>query len=294
MALEPPGTHVGLRAQKTASSGGRRPGVLKEPVPQRSDRSLRRSAGDSQPTLGLPVLAELSGDALEASTVRYFSAAAPRPEPAEATAVEGEGPAVGEQADEEEEEEEEEREHFLEVAALFVGIGSGMFVLLALCGRPRCLAFWWPRSSLTLAAAYAGLVLLVSLLALCSLLSLSGPDARHHGWHETEGQLFSGLVLLVILLLALCFLPCCQAQDACRQARRQVRIMAGMNQKDSYTVGWFCWYCTLRCVPFLLSSGPGCSHHGRYGPEGGLRRAVHKVVFILVVMQRRIPWSHRP
>ena len=28
-----PGTHVGLRAQKTASSGGRRPGVLKEPEP---------------------------------------------------------------------------------------------------------------------------------------------------------------------------------------------------------------------------------------------------------------------
>ena len=53
-------------------------------------------------------------------------------------------------------------------------------------------------------------------------------------------------------------------------------IMAGLNQKDSYTVGGFCWYCTLRCVPFLLSSGPGCSHHGRYGPEGGLRRAVHQ------------------
>ena len=41
-------------------------------------------------------------------------------------------------------------------------------------------------------------------------------------------------------------------------------------------------------------------HHGRYGPEGGLRRAVQKtaenpqlqfikVVFIPVVMQRRIP-----
>ena len=81
--------------------------------------------------------------------------------------------------------------------------------------------------------------------------------------------------------------------------------MAGLNQKDSDTVGWFCWYCTLRCVPFLLSSGPGCSHHGWYGPEGGLRRAVQKtsenpqlqfikVVFIPVVMQRRISWSHRP
>ena len=40
--------------------------------------------------------------------------------------------------------------------------------------------------------------------------------------------------------------------------------------------GRFCWYCTLRCVPFLLSSDPRCSHHGRYGPEGVLRRAVHQ------------------
>ena len=82
---------------------------------------------------------------------------------------------------------------------------------------------------------YAGLVLLVSLLAMCSLLSLSA-DARHHGWYEPKGQLFIGLVLLVILHLALCFLPSCQAQDACRQARRQVCIMAGMDQKDGYVV----------------------------------------------------------
>ena len=41
-----------------------------------SFRSPGRSAGDSYPTLGLPVLAEVSGDALDASTVRYLSAAA--------------------------------------------------------------------------------------------------------------------------------------------------------------------------------------------------------------------------
>ena len=43
-----PGTHVGLRAQKTASSGGRRPGVLKEPVPpvvvEHATRPLRGSS----------------------------------------------------------------------------------------------------------------------------------------------------------------------------------------------------------------------------------------------------------
>ena len=55
-------------------------------------------------------------------------------------------------------------------AALIVINGSGMFG-----GRPRCLAFWWPRSSLTPPAAYARLVLLVFHLAMCSILSVSGP-----------------------------------------------------------------------------------------------------------------------
>ena len=32
------------------------------------------------------------------------------------------------------------------------------------------------------------------------------------------------------------FPSCCQALDACRQARRQVCIMAGMDQKDRYVV----------------------------------------------------------
>ena len=48
-----PGTHVGLRAQKTASSGGRRPGVLKEPEPPNVvDRVLRRTV---PPALDAPV-----------------------------------------------------------------------------------------------------------------------------------------------------------------------------------------------------------------------------------------------
>ena len=87
-----------------------------------------------------------------------------------------------------------------------------------------------------MAVAYARLVFLVSLVPLCSLLSSSGPDAPHHGRYQPEGLLFSGMVLLVILHLALCFLPCCQALDACRQARRQVCIMAGMDQKEGYVV----------------------------------------------------------
>ena len=53
-----PGTHVGLRAQKTASSGGRRPGVLKEPEPPYVvDRVLRRTVDQIVDALpGLPAL----------------------------------------------------------------------------------------------------------------------------------------------------------------------------------------------------------------------------------------------
>ena len=58
-----------------------------------------------------------------------------------------------------------------------------------------------------MALAYAWLVLLVSLVPLCSLLSWSGPDAPHHGQYPPEGLLFSGLVLLVILHLTLCSFP---------------------------------------------------------------------------------------
>ena len=48
--------NVGLRAHK-APPPGERPGCLADPGPQRCDRSLRHSAGDTRPTLGLPVLA---------------------------------------------------------------------------------------------------------------------------------------------------------------------------------------------------------------------------------------------
>ena len=59
-------THNVLRHQKTPHPG-ERPGILAEPGPQQSDRTVRHSAGDSHPTPGLPVLAEVSGDAVDAS-----------------------------------------------------------------------------------------------------------------------------------------------------------------------------------------------------------------------------------
>ena len=68
-------THAGLRAQ-TAPPPGERPGILAEPGPQRSDRTVQRSAGDGLPTPGLLVLAGASGEAVDASTLRFLAAAA--------------------------------------------------------------------------------------------------------------------------------------------------------------------------------------------------------------------------
>ena len=67
--------HDGLRAQKPPLPG-ERPGCLVDPGPQRSDRTVRRSAGDSLPTPGLPVLAGASGEAVDAFTLSFLTAKA--------------------------------------------------------------------------------------------------------------------------------------------------------------------------------------------------------------------------
>ena len=65
-------THTGLRAQKTPPPG-ERPGLPLEPGPQRSDRTVRRSSGDSLPTLALPVLAGSAGEAVDGAALRRLS-----------------------------------------------------------------------------------------------------------------------------------------------------------------------------------------------------------------------------
>ena len=63
-----------LRAMATdGSSTGARPGILAELGPQQSVRAVRRSAGEAFPTLGLPVLAEASGEAVDAATLAFLS-----------------------------------------------------------------------------------------------------------------------------------------------------------------------------------------------------------------------------
>ena len=63
-------THAGLRAQMIPPPGAR-PGLPPEPGPQRSDRSLRRSAGDAPP-LTVPVLAAASDEAVDSATLSFL------------------------------------------------------------------------------------------------------------------------------------------------------------------------------------------------------------------------------
>ena len=102
-------------------------------------------------------------------------------------------------------------------AALIVDNGSGLSTAvtlysLRLSAGLSCSVSWryGPErqysscdSSSILAVAYAKLVLLVS-SRFVPLRCRQAQDAPHHGWYAPEGQLCSGLVLLVTTLLALC------------------------------------------------------------------------------------------
>ena len=74
MALAEATHHSAPRSQNTPHAGAR-PGILAEPGPQRSDRSLWRSV-DDLPTLSLPVLAGASGESTDASSLRFLTGAA--------------------------------------------------------------------------------------------------------------------------------------------------------------------------------------------------------------------------
>ena len=65
-------THAGPRAQKSPPPEVR-PGILPEPGPQRSDRTVWRFAGAALLTPGLPVLAGASGEAVDASALRFLA-----------------------------------------------------------------------------------------------------------------------------------------------------------------------------------------------------------------------------
>ena len=68
-------TLAGLPAQKTPPPR-ERPGILPEPEPQRSDRTVRRFAGDALPQLATPSLAGAAGETVDAGTVAFLTRAA--------------------------------------------------------------------------------------------------------------------------------------------------------------------------------------------------------------------------
>ena len=49
-----------------------RPGLPPEPAPQRSDRTVRRSSGDSLPQLVTPSLAGAAGEAVDFATLAFL------------------------------------------------------------------------------------------------------------------------------------------------------------------------------------------------------------------------------
>ena len=59
-----------LRSQNTPHS--ERPGVLPEPCPQRSDRTVRHTSGDSLPQLVTPSLAGAAGEGVDSATLAFL------------------------------------------------------------------------------------------------------------------------------------------------------------------------------------------------------------------------------
>ena len=66
--------HAALRGQKTPPPGVR-PGSLLDPGPQRSDRTVRHSAGEV-PLLVVASLADASADGVDAATLSFLTASA--------------------------------------------------------------------------------------------------------------------------------------------------------------------------------------------------------------------------
>ena len=66
-----PGSHVGLRAQRTASSGGRRPGVLKEPEPPVVVEHAACPCSGA-PSLLPPSLADAAADVVDHSSLAFL------------------------------------------------------------------------------------------------------------------------------------------------------------------------------------------------------------------------------
>ena len=185
--VEEQATHDGLRA-RMAPPLGVRPGSLAEPGPQRSDRSLRRSSGQT-PLLGVPSLADAPPEAIDGRTLRYLLKAN-----------------LARKKYEEEEEEEEEKKYQERAAETRRRAQALLDHAVSLPKRkrkkkrkkklPRSGYKFLPRfrrlfgTNSTLFLREGGPWLLRSILAAsCPYGSLLAQDARHLGRYGPEGHL---------------------------------------------------------------------------------------------------------
>ena len=181
---------VGEEVTRTTPHGDRRHhlrGILPEPVPQRSDRTMRRFAGAALPTLALPVLAGSAGEVVDSSSLRFLTASALK-------------------ARREEEEEEEERKEEKEKEEKRLDVHAEPLTALERAHlwseqaskrrkRKKRRKRRTPRTSSRPSHRRPrrwhapGWFSSVFLLALCSSLSLAARDARHQGCFGPEEQL---------------------------------------------------------------------------------------------------------
>ena len=252
--------HVALRGLTTPPPG-ERPGILPEPVPQRSDRTVRRFAGAALPTPGLPVLVGALGEAVDPSSLSFLVRRAVEDRKREEEEKERKKKEAKEKADLELAKRDPWwAQHLADMKAMEMrrsGIPSSASssskrkrkkrskrkLPKSSSGVPirRCGQGFRSRSS------FSG--------AQCSRLLTTGPRCST-SWPVRNGRTVScssraRLVSLAILHLALCFLPCLQPE--------MLGVVAGMNQEDTYAVGWFLsaatriWQSLVRCSPWFGS-----------------------------------------
>ena len=283
-----------------------RPGSLVDPGPQRSDRSLRRSAGDKLPTLAVPVLAGSAGEVVDSSSLRFLTAALRQRKEEE---VKREAKAqekkvaeseVQQQAEQEKEEEEEEE--------------ADASYLLSLSSRPR--------SSSTAAVAWSQCWFSWSSSSRFVPFGFwQARDALHHGRNGPEGLLhvrrhpfraadadpqgpdYSAdhrvspvAVRFRWSMPLLCWscLPCRARDDngslrprlvydaprLCSSSLLQAKIfgiLADMDQEDSCSDIYYAGFAGDKAprAVFLAWQAHDVPHHGRYGPDGQLRHGAH-------------------
>ena len=278
--------HDALRGQKTPPPGVR-PGSLCDLGPQRSDHTVRRSSGDSLPTLALPVLAGSAGEVVDSSSLRFLTASALK----------------ARREEEEEKEKKKEKEKMEKRSAVHVEAAVAherARLLLEQASKrrkrkkrrkrrtPRTSSrpsFRRPRRRPRRWHA-PGWFSSVFLLALCSSLSLAGPRclASRPFWIRRTVTRFFLTVACARLVLLVLYTSRCVFSLVCRPM--MLGIKAGMDQTDILALvdtgscmvkaGFTSGYDTSCVFPWGCRQVCDVRHHGWYGPEEHVCRICHR------------------